>query len=207
MATSGPATTWVNKDGLLVRFGPTESVPGTVGSFEDHLGGQELFEARVDFGTDVATNGQIVGTATTGVGALLDPNGTFTIPNTAVIEKVEIFVVKALAGGTSLSMGLLNPSTFLTIAGGTTHDLLNAETQTNLGTTGRRWIYTVSGGFLDGAPGTTSANGGSALGVPPGGAGSAVVAMPSVWTVGTFTAGRLQIRIYLSYSARDAVLT
>lgn len=206
MAT-GLATTWTNADGLLVRFGPTESVPGTVGSFEDHVGGQEVIEARVDFGTDVASNGQVVGTATTGVGALLDPNGAFIIPATAVVEKIEVFVVKALVGGTSVSSGSLDPKAFGTLTGGSTTDWLAAVTQSNLGTTGRRWIFTVSGGFLDGAPGTTNSTQGIGLGLPPGGVTAPLAAMPSIYTVGTFTAGRLQIRFFLSYSARDAVLT
>lgn len=203
MATSGPPTTWTNPDGLLVRFGGTEVVPGTVGSYEDHLGGGEVIEFRFDFGTDVTTGGQVIGTSSSGVGALADPNGAFFIPSTAILERVEVFVVKALVGGTSLSMGLIK-SDYTTQVDAT--GLLAAEVTASYGTTGRRWIYTKSGGFLDGAPGTTSALQGTALGLPPGGA-TPVDAQPTVYTVGTFTSGRLQVRLTLAYSARDAILT
>lgn len=206
MATSGPSTVWTNSDGLLIRFGTTEAIPGTVGEYEDHLGGVEILEARVDFGTDRGTNSQLIGTSATGVGALLDPNGTVFIPKTATIESLEIFVVKAMVGGTALYMGLLNSDyTRATGAGGDV-SILNGATASELGTLGRRWRYTVSGGFLDGAPGTTTSTQGTELGAPPGGVSAPVDAYPSIYTTGTFTSGKLQIRINLSYSNRDAEL-
>lgn len=207
MATSGPPTTWKNADGLFVRFGGTEVVPGIVGSYEDHLGGDEVLEARVYFGTSLPTSNPAyptIGTASTGSGALLDPNGAFFIPKTAFIKAVEITVVTALAGGTSVSMGLNNDDATYTAIDAT--GLLNAETQSHLGTAGRVWRYTVSGGFLDGAPGTTSAQQGTSVGGPPGG-GSPVLALPTVYTVGTFTAGALDVRIILTYDAKLAILT
>lgn len=208
MANSGPPAIWKNSDGLIVRNGPTEAVPGNVGSYEDHYGGGEIIEAFVDFGTDVVSNGLVVGTVATGViGALLDANGAFFIPKTATIEKMEIFVTKALVGGTTLNMGLLNSDFTRATGAGDDVGLLNAETQSNLGTIGRRWIYSVSGGALDGAPGTTSTHQGTGLGLPPGGTSAPVDAYPSIYTTGTFTSGRLQIRIFLNYSARDAILT
>ena len=207
MATSGPPTTWTNSDGLLVRFGATEVVPGVVGSFEDAVAGKTVVEFKFDFGTDVATNGQVIGTSATGVGALADPNGAFFLPSTAILESMEIFVVKALVGGTSVSMGLLSSAYVRATGAGDDVGLLNAETQSHLGTTGRRWIYTVSGGYLDGAPGTTSGQQGTGLGSPPGGTSAPVDALPSVYTAGTFTSGRLLVRLFLSYSARDVILT
>lgn len=203
MATSGPPTTWTNADGLLVRFGATEVYPGTVGVYEDHLGGGEVIEARVGFGTDLATGGLAVGTASTGAGALLDPNGAFFIPSTATIERVVIFVEKALVAGTSVSMGLIK-SDYTTQVDAT--GLLNAETQSHLGTLGRTWTYTVSGGLLDGAT-TASSQQGTTIGSPPGGAGASVDCQPTIYTVGTFTSGIMVVRIHLGYFARDAILT
>lgn len=195
MATSGVSTTWLNADGLLVRFGTTESVMGTAGEYEDHVGGTEVFELRLDLTK--------LGTSSTGVGSFADPNGTVKIPSTAVIEKVEIFVEVAAVGGTSVSMGLLkDDGVYSTNADAT--GLLNAETLSHLGTLGRRWIYTVSGGFLDGAPGTTSAQQGTTVGAAPATDG---VTIPTAYTVGTFTAGLITVRLFVNYFARDAVLT
>lgn len=206
MAASGISTTWTNADGLLVRFGTTESAPGTTGSYEDAVGGNQVMEARVFFGTDVPTGGYTPGTSATGVNAMLDPNGGIFIPPTAIIERMEIFVVKALVAGTSVSMGLMK-SDYATRVGSDDVGLLNAETQSNLGTTGRRWLYTISGGFLDGAPGTTSAHNGTALGSPPGGVTTPLNAIPTLYTSGTFTSGELSISIFLRYASRDAILT
>lgn len=199
--TSGISTTWKNSDGLIVRFGTTEGTASVGGTYEDSVGGLQVLEFN---GLDLTT----LGTSSSGIGSLAGPgNGTGSglfIPSTAVIEKVEIFVVKAATVGTSLSMGLIK-SDVTTQVDAT--GILNAETQSHLGTLGRRWIYTVSGGFLDGAPATTSAQQGTSLGSIPGGAGSGVDCYVTAYTVGTFSAGVIDVRIFLSYNARDAILT
>lgn len=208
--TSGIPTTWVNSDGLLVRYGPTESTSGTGGAYEDHEGGTEIFEFRL-----ILAN---LGSAATGTGALADPNGTIMFPATGVLEKVELFVEVAAAGSSAtLSMGFLNASTggsagtmgtpTGTFTNQTTdssgNGILNAETQSHLGTLGRRWIYTVSGGFLDGAPGTTSSQQGTLLGAVP----AYDVLMPTAYySTAAFTAGIIAVRLYVNFYARDAIL-
>ena len=203
MATSGPPTTWTERRWSSGALGATEVVPGTVGSYEDHLGGTEVIEFRFAFGSDVGFNGQVIGTASTGVGALADPNGAFFIPSTAVIERVVVFVEKAMVGGTSLSMGLIK-SDYSTQVDAT--GLLAAEVTASFNTAGKTWTYTKSGGILDGTT-TTSALQGTSIGGPPGGAGTSVDAQPTVYTVGTYTAGIIAVRVHLGYYGRDAILT
>lgn len=58
-----PADTWLNSDGLLVKFGPMEGKPGHVGSFQDTYAGSSVVEVEIDFSifTGVtATNAVIV---------------------------------------------------------------------------------------------------------------------------------------------------
>lgn len=98
-----PATTWVNADGLPVRFGKGNQVDAVVGSPVVYGSDQE-FIADIVF--DRLPAFQAAGT--TGVFYGDYPNAA--IPNGALIKSAVLTVTTAFAGSTAaLTLGLINP--------------------------------------------------------------------------------------------------
>lgn len=88
--------TWVNEDGLLVKFGPTEAAVAKAGEVQPY-GNTHLVEFDVLY-SDLAAFGTEK--------ILAD---TVTIPEGALLEKAEFYVETAFAGATAtLSFGLID---------------------------------------------------------------------------------------------------
>lgn len=187
MALSGPPTTWLNADGLLVKFGPTESVPAIVGSLESRVGGTEIVEVRLDLTT--------LSTSTT---SILDHS--FFIPSTAAIEKVEIEMITAATSGgaATFRLGAIKSDETTAIdATAFVNDIalasINAAGKLVTLTSGVTAAGTSIGGPLGTAIRTTTP---AVDGLLTAKAGTAV-----------YTAGLANIRIWLSYQSIDAILT
>lgn len=91
------AQTWLNSDGLYIKFGQTEATRTNGGSYEDrHYGSVQIFEIEFDL-TGI--------TATAGATILAD---NVVIPKNAQIEFAELLMeVAATSGGSAaLNVGL-----------------------------------------------------------------------------------------------------
>ena len=96
---------WMNKDGLYVKYGTEEADVAKGGSFNVD-GGTHYVEAVVSDFTKLGTTAEIVGAEDGG-----DPRGIM-VPKGAFIEKVEILMTTAAtsAGAATLDVGLIKAS-------------------------------------------------------------------------------------------------
>lgn len=89
-------STWLNEDGLLVKFSTTEADVNPGGQYRS-VGPLEVVEVEILW-SDLAA---------TGTEKIMADN--VTVPNGAVIEKAEFYVQDAFAGATAtLSFGLID---------------------------------------------------------------------------------------------------
>lgn len=84
------ANTWLNSDGLYVKFGTSEATVGAGGEFEDHFAMKTVIEVLVPDLTKIS--------ATLG-GTILDDN--ITVPKGARIEEIQVEVETAATSGGS----------------------------------------------------------------------------------------------------------
>ncbi len=165
------AQNWLNKDGLFLQYGTDKTVPETAGEYLSY-GTNRIVECLIDLTTLTST-------------AAIQSNTTvFSAPPTGqlYIEKVELTVETASAGGTSFSAGLIQmdratiPSSYSTAF---VNALINASTNT-------------AGDLLTLSAGSTSAGG--LIGTYPAAATGPyyITALAS----GTYTAGKVRMRIF-----------
>lgn len=96
---------WMNKDGLYIKYGTEEADVAKGGSF-NFIGGTHYVEAEISDFTKLGTSAEIIGAEDGG-----DPRGIM-IPKGAFIEKVELVMTAAATsdGSPTLDIGLLKAS-------------------------------------------------------------------------------------------------
>ena len=149
--------TWLNDDGLTIKYGTTQVDSVKTGEYR-HDGPTRVWEIEFDT-ADVTSSNQIM-------------SYNQLIPSGSLIEKVDILVYEAFAGGTSVDVGLVRDDTTTELD----YDgFVDAEVTANL-TLGA----TVSGaGALVNTKLTQDG-------------------LPTVNLTGTFTAGKAKVRVYFS---------
>jgi len=153
---------WFNSDSLLLKFGTEKSTSTPTGEYRT-LGPKHMVETKISAAT-LTTTDVILGDVT-------------LIPKSAILEAVEIDVEVGCSGGTTVSIGLMKTDRTTTL-GATA--LLNAETTTNLQTTGKVLLYDA-----------TTTNHGTLLGT--------AITVPAHITAkcaGTYTTGQLVVRTF-----------
>lgn len=177
---------WMNGDGLYLEFGTTKATTQDMGVYHSHEGLQ-----YVDFGLDLTT-------LTTAVSILSQT--TFFPPagasaggnsNTWIIERAELAVDTAATSGTSatLKVGLVQDDR-TTVPSNYDHAIINAETTAAMATVGDRQVYIGA----DSVP-AGSTHGGTLIGTTPAAATGPYYITAQTGT-GTFTAGKVRVRIY-----------
>jgi hypothetical protein len=128
---------WINADGLFVKFGTDEQVVSRTGEYEDTYGPEQVIEIGfgfADFGTVIGNNVVI--------------NATSPIRKGSRIQECVLISETAVTGGTSISVGLIQDDFQTVIAAG---GLINAEVVANLTPAGHQITYsqgTTNGGTL-----------------------------------------------------------
>lgn len=169
--TTTASNTWLNQDGLLIKFGTTEGRIDNAGEYEDVYAGQTVLEVRIN-ATEIST------VAST----LLGTGYNAGIPANAIITAVDIFTETALtSGGTpTLNIGLAKSIDF------------NVLSQTSLAAAVPFASISTVGTLFSVSSGVTGANKGASAGISIG-------LFPAILTIDAsvaFTAGKLQIRVY-----------
>lgn len=85
---------WINNDGLKIRFGTDEAKDAILGE-------------RVNYGSHRLVEGTVNWDDLEAPGTVTLLSDTFNIPSGARIEKAEIYVEDAFAGGGTLDLGLV----------------------------------------------------------------------------------------------------
>lgn len=166
------AQTWLNSDGLYIKFGNARGTAGIAGSFQAPDAGALTV---VEFDLDLTT----LGTAS----AIIEDN--VVIPKNSRIEKIQTIVKTAATGsGAVLNVGLVRTDRT------TTYDadgLLEAVILTSLDAANETNTWTVNGAGAGGAlVGTTLANNGLVV---------------ADYDTAAFTAGVVKIKIYYTVAA------
>lgn len=165
------AQNWLNKDGLFIQYGTDLAIQETAGEFLSY-GANRVVEVLLDLTTLTST-------------AAIQSNTTiFSAPPTGqfYIEKVELTVETASAGGTSFSVGLIQtdratiPTNYSTAF---VNALVNASTN-------------AVGDFVSLTAGSTSAGG--LIGTYPANATGPYYI--TALAAGTYTAGKVRLRIF-----------
>jgi hypothetical protein len=164
---------WTNKDGLRVRF-PSDELGTVIGGEYQGAGATRVIEVELN-AVDLTTSAQAFGAP------------YLIVPRNSVIEEVEVISEVALAGGTSIDIGLqrLDGTTELDYDG-----LANDLVIASLNVDGEKNVLRV---------GSTSA--GALIGTE--------TAFPGYITVletGTHTAGRLVIRVVVRVKDADSLV-
>lgn len=165
------AQNWLNKDGLFVQFGTDKTATEQGGEFK-MFGPNRIVEVRIDL------------TTLTSTAAIQSNTLFFPSPPTGqeYIEKVELTVETASAGGTSFSMGLIQhdrstiPSNYSTAF---VNALVNASTN-------------AVGDLITLTAGSTSAGG--LIGSSPANATGPYYI--TALAAGTYTGGIIRARVY-----------
>lgn len=122
--------TWINADGLFVRFGTDEQVVSRTGEYEDTYGPEQVQEVGFSF-SDL---GLVAGTQ-------IVLNTTSPLRKGSRIQEVILIAETAQVGGTSISVGLVQDD-FTTVISQT--GIVNAEVLANLNANGKQNTYNVS---------------------------------------------------------------
>ena len=162
------AVNWFNSDGLLVKFGPAEALPGSAGGFSDTVGNLHIVELRLAALTNL-----------TAVDTIVEEN--VFLPKNIRIEKVEIVAdVAATSGGAAtLSVGTVRSDRVTAVAA---NGLLNAVALADINTQGNIKTYSVG-----------IAGVGSLVGTVTGANPTYITAR---WTAAAYTAGAVTVRIF-----------
>lgn len=160
---------WTNKDGLFLQYGTDKSVPETGGDFMA-LGDNRIFEVLIDL------------TKLTSTAAIQSNTAIFPDGANLYIEQVQAVAETAAASGTSFSVGLIQMDR-ATIPANYSTAFINAETQANMGTAGKKITYTN---------GTTNAGG--LIGTSP--ASTTGPYYVTALSSGTFTTGLIRVRVF-----------
>lgn len=177
---------WFNNDGLYIEFGTSKSTVQDVGIFDSHDGTQ-----YVDMGIDLTT------LTTT---PAIQSQTTFFPPaggtpgansNTWIIDRVELTVDVAATTGTAatLKVGLIQDDR-TTTPSNYAQAFINAETTAQMATVGDRLLYVGADSLPAG-----STKGGILIGTTPAAATGPYYITATTGT-GTFTAGKVRVRIY-----------
>jgi hypothetical protein len=163
---------WTNKDGLFIQYGTDQTTVETAGEYALPGAPNRIVEVLINL------------TTLTSTAAIQSNNVIFPAPPTGqlFIEKVELVVETASAGGTSFSVGLIQmdratiPTNYSTAF---VNALINASTNT-------------AGDSITMTAGSTSAGG--LIGTQPANATGPyyITALAS----GTYTGGSVRVRIY-----------
>lgn len=160
--------TWMNNDGLYIKFGATEGAAGTSGAFEDGVAGQTVVELNIGDLTDLGT-----------AAAIQDDN--VFIPAGYTVTKVELINTTAATSGGSavLNVGLIRKdrSTELDYDG-----LIAAGALATFNALGETVTYTAGSTGAGALVGTVL--------VYPG-------YLTADYDTAAFTAGAVKIRVYL----------
>lgn len=160
---------WMNNDGLYVKYGTSNAVPTTAG---DYVSYGEMRE--IEFTVTLAN---------TAAGATSIIADTTFIPSGVFIEQVEMDVETAAAGGTSFSIGTMRADRATTGSGGTAAgSFITGEVLATVTPAGKKVIYTAGVSAVGTAVGTTTAF-------------TDGFAYITLTNVGTFTNGVMKIRI------------
>jgi len=156
------ANTYFDGDGLLRKYGNTKTVPNYAGEYKLYGDLREV-EVRIDLTLLSAT-------------ALIVSDQVF-FPKSVRIEEVVLDVQTAVTGSSTLSVGLIQSDRSSVIDATA---FLNAETQTNMATVGKKITYD-----------STTTNHGTKLGVT----NTTVGYITATGTGTAFTAGVVYVRI------------
>lgn len=177
---------WLNADGLYLEFGTTKSTIQDMGVYNTHLGSE-----MVEFGLDLTTltTSPLILSQTT----FFPPAGGTSGANSNVwmIEKAELVVDVAATTGTSatLKVGLIQDDR-TTVPSNYDHAIINAATQGSMATVGDALLFVGADSIPAGA--TT---GGTLIGTTPAATTGPYYITAQTGT-GTFTAGKVRVRIY-----------
>jgi len=165
------AQNWLNKDGLFVQFGTDKTANEAAGEFK-MPGPNRIVEVRIDL------------TTLTSTAAVQSNTLFFPSPPTGqlYIEKVELTVETASAGGTSFSMGLIQHDR-ATIPSGYSTAFVNALVNASTNAVGDLITLTA---------GSTSAGG--LIGSSPANATGPYYI--TALAAGTYTGGIIRARVY-----------
>lgn len=189
MAIIAEPNTFKTNSGLLLKFGTQKAITSPWGDFVS-FGSNRVIEGTVDMTTVTAGNTLIV-SDTTFFPALASGQ--------LFIEQVEAVVETALAGGTSLSLGLVD-SDRATVPSSYGTAFINADT--NLGGTvavGKKITYTGGSSGVGGLVGSSAA---IQTPVAPDLVNSYYITCTAA---GTYSAGKIRFRIF--YHALDVAIT
>lgn len=132
--------TWMNKDGLNLKYGPAKAEPAKAGDYKIDGATREI-ELTLEL-KDLTTTAKIIDDNT------FFPKGTF-------IESVTVQTEKSSAGGTSLSVGLMGTDRTNTISDTA---FLSAAPIADHTTAGQKKEYVVGVTGVGGYVGSTSAS-------------------------------------------------
>jgi hypothetical protein len=164
------AYSWLNSDGLAIKYGTTEGLATRGGEYMDVTNGYHVWEQHLKY-TDFSSTNQVVG------------DELVIIPAGIYLEKVQIFVKTAWVGASAtMDIGLRNNAALTTVDGIDDNGLVAAAA-----------VATLSvGATLD------IVKGGTAAGALLGGVSDATKKGVFTWKANTaaFSAGELLFRVY-----------
>lgn len=173
------SNTWLNSDGLFIKFGPSEAASPTQGGFICQYGPNLVYVYNLDL-TTLDQNEVII-------------NDVMPIAKNSLIQYVETIAIVGAATGTAIDLGLVandrNTSTALsgTVSAADPDGLLAAAPTANMNTAGEWSIYKIAATVPTGLTGVGALIG-SILTVP--------TLVTCSRTDGTaFTTGKIQVRI------------
>lgn len=134
------AGTWLNNDGLYLKYGTTKTIPTTAGDFKS-FGSTRVLELTIDL-TTLTTS------------AVIQADTTFFGTN-MFIEQVDVDTEVGATGGTSFSVGLVQTDRSTAVS---TTEFLAAVPIADHTTAGQKKTYTVGVTGVGAGVGTTAAN-------------------------------------------------
>lgn len=168
------AQNWTNSDGLFLQFGTDKAIAETAGEFLSY-GDNRIVEVFIDL-TKLTTTAAIQSNTE------IFPAG---LSNQMFIEQVQVVVETGATTSSSatLDVGLIQMDR-ATIPSNYTTAFINAETQSNLSTAGKKITYvqntTNAGGLIGSSPSSTTGP----------------YYITATTGTGTFTAGKVRVRIF-----------
>lgn len=178
---------WLNNDNLWIKYGTSLATPTTTAEY--NVKGQErVIETLIDLTTLTTTAPSASNTA-----AFLGDTTFFgsTVSSSIIISRVELTVETAATTSSSatLKVGLCQNDR-ATVPSNYDHAIINAETQANMATVGDTLVYVGSDSIPAG-----STHGGTLIGSSPT-AATAPYYLTAQTGTGTFTAGKVRVRIF-----------
>lgn len=183
---------WFNKDNLPLQFGTSKANSENWGDYVTY-GGNRICEGLIDLTTLTTAAPATFSVAIQSLTTLFGPAGgtSGANSNTWFIEKVELVVETAATTSSSatLKVGLVQ-NDMATVPSNYDHALINAETTAAMATVGDIQVYVGA----DSVP-AGSTHGGTLIGSTPAAATGPYFITAQTGT-GTFTAGKVRVRIY-----------